>query len=240
MPPKRREKTDKNKDVDNMPGLEELPADEEHQEMSVQNMVDRIEGQSHGPATAKKTVEPQGEVPEKNAVDMEEASKMQFAKLHKTIFGTPGGTPICRLKREQSDKNKEVDIMPELEELPADEEHRVMSVQNMVDRIEGHSHGHAIAKQPAESHEEILEKNTVEMEEASKMMAEGILAYVKAVVSHITQSTTQGSFQHKGVEQGARSSRACETRRSIPTSQSLDERYTPPHQKDEAVFREAL
>ncbi|KZV32590.1 patatin-like protein 2 [Dorcoceras hygrometricum] len=112
-----------------------------------------------------------------------------------------------------------------------------MSVQNMVDCIEGHSHGHAITKQPAESHEEIPEKNTVEMEEASKMMAEGILAYVKAVVSHITQSTTQGSFQHKGVEQGAGSSRAGETRRSIPTPPSLDERYTPPHQKDEAVFQ---
>ncbi|KZV39012.1 patatin-like protein 2 [Dorcoceras hygrometricum] len=140
-------------------------------------------------------------------------------------------------RREQTDKNKEVGSMPELEELPADEEHREMSVQNMVDRIEGHSHGHAITKQPAESHEEIPEKNTVEMEEASKMMAEGILAYVKAVVSHITQSTTQGSFQHKGVEQGAGSSRAGETRRSIPTPPSLDERYTPPHQKDEAVFQ---
>ncbi|KZV44388.1 patatin-like protein 2 [Dorcoceras hygrometricum] len=140
-------------------------------------------------------------------------------------------------RREQTDKNREVDSMPELEELPADEEHLEMSVQNMVDRIEGHSHGHAIAKQPAESHEEIPEKNTVEMEEASKMMAEGILAYVKAVVSHITQSTTQGSFQHKGVEQGVGSSRAGETRRSIPTPPSLDERYTPPHQKDEAVFQ---
>ncbi|KZV22123.1 hypothetical protein F511_11651 [Dorcoceras hygrometricum] len=127
-------------------------------------------------------------------------------------------------RREQTDKNKEVDSMPELEELPADEEHREMSVQNMVDRIEGHYHGHAIAKQPAESHEEIPEKNTVEMEGASKMMVEGILAYVKAVVSHITQSTTQGSFQHKGVEQGIGSSRAGETRRSIPTPQSLNER----------------
>ncbi|KZT76262.1 hypothetical protein F511_46714 [Dorcoceras hygrometricum] len=76
MPPKRREQTDKNKEVDSIPELEELLADEEHQEMSVQNMMDRIEGQSHGPATAKQSVEPQGEVPEKNAVDMEEASKM--------------------------------------------------------------------------------------------------------------------------------------------------------------------
>ncbi|KZV25268.1 hypothetical protein F511_30114 [Dorcoceras hygrometricum] len=59
-----------------MPEFEELPIDEEHQEMSVQNMVDRIEGQSHGPATAKQTVKPRGKVPEKNAVDMEEASKM--------------------------------------------------------------------------------------------------------------------------------------------------------------------
>ncbi|KZV36295.1 hypothetical protein F511_18710 [Dorcoceras hygrometricum] len=139
-------------------------------------------------------------------------------------------------RRQQTDKNREVDSMPELEELPADEEHREMSVQNMVDRIEGHSHGHAIAKQPAESHEEIQEKNTVEMEEVYKMMAEGILVYVKAVVSHITQSKTQGSFKHKGVEQGVGSSRAGETRRSIPTPPSLDEMYTPPHQKDEAIF----
>ncbi|KZV23757.1 hypothetical protein F511_30778 [Dorcoceras hygrometricum] len=76
MPPKRREQTEKNKEVDNMLELEELPTDEEHEEMSVQNMVDRIEGQSHGSVTAKQTVEPQGEVPEKNTVDMEEASKM--------------------------------------------------------------------------------------------------------------------------------------------------------------------
>ncbi|KZV45805.1 hypothetical protein F511_36364 [Dorcoceras hygrometricum] len=73
--------------------------------------------------------------------------------------------------KEQTDKNKEVDSMPELEELPTtDEEHQEMSVQNMVNSIEGHSHGHAIAKQPAESQEDIPEKNTVEMEEASKMM----------------------------------------------------------------------
>ncbi|KZV20782.1 hypothetical protein F511_04140 [Dorcoceras hygrometricum] len=74
------------------------------------------------------------------------------------------------------------------------------------------------------------------MEEASKMMAEGILAYVKAVVSHTTQSTNQGSFQHKGIEQGAGSSRAGKTRRSAPTSPGLEERYTPPHRRDEAVF----
>ncbi|KZV45296.1 histone-lysine N-methyltransferase setd3-like [Dorcoceras hygrometricum] len=75
------------------------------------------------------------------------------------------------------------------------------------------------------------------MEEASKMMAEGILAYVKAVVSHITQSTSQGSFQHKGIEQGAGSSRAGKTRRSIPTPPGLEERYMPPHRRDEAVFQ---
>ncbi|KZV20572.1 hypothetical protein F511_25088 [Dorcoceras hygrometricum] len=103
-------------------------------------------------------------------------------------------------RREQTDKNKEVDSMTELEELPADEEHQDMSVQNMVDRIEGQSHGHATAKQTVEPQEEVPEKNAVDMEEASKMMAEGILAYVKAVVSHTTRSTNQGSFQHKGME----------------------------------------
>ncbi|KZV48765.1 hypothetical protein F511_17061 [Dorcoceras hygrometricum] len=116
-------------------------------------------------------------------------------------------------RKEQTDKNKEVDNIPELEEFPTtDEELQDMSVQNMVDSIEGHSHGHATAKHPVEPQEEIPEKNTVEMEEASKMMAEGILAYVKAVVSHTTQSMNQGSFQHKGMEQGAGSSRAGKTR----------------------------
>ncbi|KZV34992.1 hypothetical protein F511_22934 [Dorcoceras hygrometricum] len=71
--------------------------------------------------------------------------------------------------------------MPELEELPADEELQEVSVQNMVDRIEGHPHGRTIAKETAEPQDEILEKNVVDVEEASKMMAEGILAYVKAV-----------------------------------------------------------
>ncbi|KZV26787.1 hypothetical protein F511_06634 [Dorcoceras hygrometricum] len=94
-------------------------------------------------------------------------------------------------RRDQTDKNKEVDNMPELEELPADEELQEVSVQNMVDRIEGHPHGHTIAKETAEPQDEILEKNFVDMEEVSKMMAEGILAYVKAVVSHTTQSSSQ-------------------------------------------------
>ncbi|KZV39711.1 hypothetical protein F511_14178 [Dorcoceras hygrometricum] len=69
----------------------------------------------------------------------------------------------------------------------------------------------------------IPEKNTVEMEEASKMMAGGILAYVKAVVSHTTQSTTQGNLQHRGMVQGMGSSRTGETRRSIPTPPNLEE-----------------
>ncbi|KZV37167.1 Beclin-1 [Dorcoceras hygrometricum] len=126
--------------------------------------------------------------------------------------------------------------MPELEELPADEELQEVSVQNMVDRIEGHPHGHTIAKQTAEPQDEILEKNVVQMEEASKT-AEGIMAYVKAVVSHTTQSSSQGSFQHKGAEQGVGSSRAGETRRSVPTHPALEERYTPPHRRDEPVYQ---
>ncbi|KZV57816.1 hypothetical protein F511_24955 [Dorcoceras hygrometricum] len=77
--------------------------------------------------------------------------------------------------------------MPELEELPTtDEEHHEIYVQNMVDRIEGHSHGHATAKQPVKPQGEVPENNIVEMKEASKMMTEGILAYVKAVMSHTT------------------------------------------------------
>ncbi|KZV41202.1 hypothetical protein F511_17161 [Dorcoceras hygrometricum] len=107
----------------------------------------------------------------------------------------------------------------------------------MVDRIEGHPHGHAIAKQTAEPQDEILEKNVVDMEEASKMMAEGILAYVKAVVSHTTQSSSQGSLQHKGVEKGVGSSRAGETRRSVPTHPAMEERYTPSHRRDEPVYQ---
>ncbi|KZV28937.1 hypothetical protein F511_13732 [Dorcoceras hygrometricum] len=97
-------------------------------------------------------------------------------------------------RRDQTDKNKEVDNMPELEELAADEELQEVSVQNMVDSIEGHPHGRTIAKETAEPQDEILEKNVVDVEEASKMMAEGILAYVKAVVSQTTQSSSQGSF----------------------------------------------
>ncbi|KZV25938.1 hypothetical protein F511_21051 [Dorcoceras hygrometricum] len=84
-------------------------------------------------------------------------------------------------RRDQADKNKEVDSMPELKELPVDEEHQEMSVQNLLDRIECHSNGHTTAKQTVEPQEEIPEKNAVDMEEASKIMAEGILAYVKAL-----------------------------------------------------------
>ncbi|KZV51228.1 hypothetical protein F511_05885 [Dorcoceras hygrometricum] len=114
-----------------------------------------------------------------------------------------------------------------------------MSVQNMVDRIEGQFHGPATAKQTVKPQGEVPEKNGVDMEEASKMMAEGILAYVKAVVSHTTQSTNQGSFQHKKMEQGAGSSRAGETHRSVPTPPGLQERYTPPYRRDEAVFQKS-
>ncbi|KZV22406.1 myosin-9-like [Dorcoceras hygrometricum] len=83
-------------------------------------------------------------------------------------------------RKEPSDKNKEIDSMPELEELQAtDEDQQEISVQGMVDRIEGHSHGHTMAKQPAEPQEDILEKNVVDTEEASKVMTEGVLAYMK-------------------------------------------------------------
>ncbi|KZV23455.1 hypothetical protein F511_39782 [Dorcoceras hygrometricum] len=115
--------------------------------------------------------------------------------------------------------------MPELEELPTDEELQEVPVRNMVDRLEGHPHG------------QILEKNVVDMEDASKMMAEGIPVYVKAVVSHTTQSSSQGSFKHKGVEQGAGSSRAGKTRRSVPIHPALEERYTPLHRRDEPVYQ---
>ncbi|KZV53199.1 hypothetical protein F511_27565 [Dorcoceras hygrometricum] len=62
----------------------------------------------------------------------------------------------------------------------------------MVDRIEGHSHGHAMAKQTAEQHGDVREKHAVDMEDASKVMAEGILAYVKALVSHIFSPQIMG------------------------------------------------
>ncbi|KZV33698.1 hypothetical protein F511_31050 [Dorcoceras hygrometricum] len=201
-----------------MPELEELPADEELQEVSVQNMVDRIEGHPHGHTIAKQTAEPQDET----RIGRTSAwHAQQFAKLHKQNFARRWDPDMPPKRRDQTNKNKEVDNMPELEELPADEELQEVSVQNMVDRIEGHPHGHTIAKQTAEPQDEILEKNVVEMEEASKMMAEGILAYVKAVVSHTTQSSSQGSFEHKGAEQGVGSSRAGEARRSVPTHPAL-------------------
>ncbi|KZV37992.1 hypothetical protein F511_25431 [Dorcoceras hygrometricum] len=71
------------------------------------------------------------------------------------------------------------------------------------------------------------------MEEASKVMAEGILAYVKSVVSHATQSTNYGNFQSKELEQGVGSCRAGEARRSLPTPPSQEERYAPPHRREE-------
>ncbi|KZV27991.1 serine/threonine-protein kinase haspin [Dorcoceras hygrometricum] len=74
MPPKRESKLTR-QEVDSMPELEELPADEEHQDMSVQNMVDRIEGHS--------MVMPH-----------------QFAKLHKQNLARPVGHRYDRLKEE--------------------------------------------------------------------------------------------------------------------------------------------
>ncbi|KZV23738.1 (-)-alpha-terpineol synthase [Dorcoceras hygrometricum] len=54
-------------------------------------------------------------------------------------------------RKEPSDKEKEIDSIPELEELQAvDENQPEISVQGMVDRIEDHSHDQAVAKQPAE------------------------------------------------------------------------------------------
>ncbi|KZV33267.1 hypothetical protein F511_42255 [Dorcoceras hygrometricum] len=106
----------------------------------------------------------------------------------------------------------------------------------MVDRIEEQSHGQPVAKQPDVPHGHTLDKNVADLEEAYKVMAEGIFAYVEVVVSHITQSTNQGNFQHKEPEQGVGSSRAGETHRSIPTPPSLEERYTSPHQIEETVF----
>ncbi|KZV48729.1 nucleolin-like [Dorcoceras hygrometricum] len=52
-----------------------------------------------------------------------------------------------------------------------------------------------------DSADDMRKRNAFGTEEASKMMAEGILAYVKAVVSHTTQSTNHGTFQHKETEQ---------------------------------------
>ncbi|KZV45524.1 ubiquitin-like [Dorcoceras hygrometricum] len=123
-------------------------------------------------------------------------------------------------RKEPSDKNKEIDSMPELEELPTtDEDQQEISVQGMVDRIEGQSHGHTMAKQPAELQGDVPEKNVVDMEEAGS-------------------STNYGNFQHKEPEQGAGSSRAGESRRSIPTPLSQEERYTPPHRREETGFPE--
>ncbi|KZV46298.1 interactor of constitutive active ROPs 2, chloroplastic [Dorcoceras hygrometricum] len=130
-------------------------------------------------------------------------------------------------RREQTDKNKENDNMPELEELQAaDDNQRRISVQGMVDRIEGQSHGQPVAKRPAVPHGHTPDKDVADLEEASKVMAEGILVYVKAVVSHITQSTNQRNFQHKEPKQGVGSSGAGETHRSIPTPPILEERKT--------------
>ncbi|KZV22806.1 hypothetical protein F511_41536 [Dorcoceras hygrometricum] len=99
--------------------------------------------------------------------------------------------------------------MPELEELQAaDDNQRRISVQGMVDRIEGQSHGQPVAKRPAVPHGHTPDKDVADLEEASKVMAEGILVYVKAVVSHITQSTNQRNFQHKEPKQGVGSSGA--------------------------------
>ncbi|KZV39632.1 putative tetraacyldisaccharide 4'-kinase, mitochondrial [Dorcoceras hygrometricum] len=141
-------------------------------------------------------------------------------------------------RREQTDKNKEDDNMPELEELQAaDDNQRRISVQGMLDRIEGQSHGQPVAKRPAVPHEHTPDKDVADLEEASKVMAEGILVYVKAVVSHITQSTNQRNFQHKEPKQGVGSSGAGETHRSIPTPSILEERYTSPHRREETVFQ---
>ncbi|KZV48512.1 hypothetical protein F511_08411 [Dorcoceras hygrometricum] len=115
-------------------------------------------------------------------------------------------------RREQTDKNKEDDNMPELEELQAaDDNQRIISVQGMVDRIEGQSHGQPVAKRPAVPHGHTPDKDVADLEEASKVMAEGILVYVKTVMSHITQSTNKRNFQHKEPKQGVGSSRAGET-----------------------------
>ncbi|KZV53197.1 hypothetical protein F511_27563 [Dorcoceras hygrometricum] len=128
--------------------------------------------------------------------------------------------------------------MPELEELQAaDDNQRRISVQGMVDRIEGQSHGQPVAKRPAVPHGHTPDKDVADLEEASKVMAEGIMVYVKAVVSHITQSTNQRNFQHKEPKQGVGSSGACETHRSIPTPPILEEKYTSPHRREETVFQ---
>ncbi|KZV58356.1 hypothetical protein F511_32333 [Dorcoceras hygrometricum] len=112
-------------------------------------------------------------------------------------------------RREQTDKNKEDDNMPELEEIQAaDDNQRRISVQGMVDRIEGQSHGQPVAKRPVVLHGHTPDKDVADLEEASKVMAEDIMVYVKAVVSHITQSTNQRNFQHKEPKQGVRSSGA--------------------------------
>ncbi|KZV26073.1 hypothetical protein F511_13951 [Dorcoceras hygrometricum] len=114
--------------------------------------------------------------------------------------------------------------MPELEELQAaDDNQRRISVQGMVDRIEGQSHGQPVAKQHVVPHGHTPYKDVADLEETSKVMAEGILVYVKAVVSHITQSTNQRNFQHKEPKQGVGSSGAGETHRSIPTPPILEE-----------------
>ncbi|KZV58259.1 hypothetical protein F511_01110 [Dorcoceras hygrometricum] len=141
-------------------------------------------------------------------------------------------------RREQTDKNKEVDNMPELEEFQAaDDNQRRISVQGMVDRIEGQSHGQPVAKRPAVPHGHTPDKDVADLEEASKVMAEGIMVYVKAVVSHITQYTNQRNFQHKEPKQGVGSSGAGETHRSIPTPPILEERHTSPHRREETVFQ---
>ncbi|KZV34821.1 hypothetical protein F511_00723 [Dorcoceras hygrometricum] len=105
-------------------------------------------------------------------------------------------------RREQTDKNKEDDNMPELEELQAaDDNQRRISVQGMVDRIEGQSHGQPVAKRPAVPHGHTPDKDVADLEEASKVMAEGIMVYVKAVHSKEEKQTAAAAIHKLSVQQ---------------------------------------
>ncbi|KZV49649.1 hypothetical protein F511_29034 [Dorcoceras hygrometricum] len=105
--------------------------------------------------------------------------------MRQTKFDMPRGTDDTRpRRRERSDKNKETDAMPELEEFQAvDANQPQVSAQDMTERIESLPHGHVVIKQPAEPQEHATEKNVVDMQDTSKVMAEGILPYVKTVVT---------------------------------------------------------
>lgn len=129
-----------------------------------------------------------------------------MCKLKSTCLLEP---EICHQRQENFKKEKGVKVPQNLEEDMVEECAHKVSIQYMIEQLECQLHGRISFKETHEPQNKCRKKNAREVEGTSKLMADGIMAYVKVVVSQTISSVraSHDSNHFKDVKQGLGSSK---------------------------------